>query len=240
MKTQELRTVGEIAASSLAAVNIFEKHGIDYCCGGKRMLDDICREKGLAAESLRQEIDLESSTASNSSADWSTESLRSLIQHIIRKHHAYLKVELPRVGMRLSKVVQVHGSKDPVMLEELDSVYGDMWQELDMHMRKEEMMLFPSIERYEAAIEAGQPLPAAPFGTIANPIGVMEAEHASAGWALGRIRELTRNFQSPDWACATYRALLHGLKSLESDLHVHIHLENNILFPRVIAMEARR
>jgi len=240
MKAQAYPTIGEIAASSLAAVNVFEKYGIDYCCGGKRPLVDVCDEKGMSAERLFKEISEAGAAASpDAPADWSTAPLRTLIAHIVGTHHSYLKVELPRVGLRLCKVVEVHGAKDP-NLKEVETVYRELWQELDMHMRKEEMMLFPAIGRYESALEAGLPLPPAPFGTIANPIGVMEAEHASAGWALDRIKELTHNYRAPEWACATYRALLDGLRSLESDLHTHIHLENNILFPRVIALETQR
>ena len=106
-----------------------------------------------------------------------------------------------------------------------------------MHMHKEELMLFPAIERYEAAVDRGLPLPPAPFGSIGSPIGVMQAEHDSAVRALQRIRELTLNYQAPAYACSTYIAMLEGLKALEGDLHIHIHLENNILFPRAIALE---
>jgi regulator of cell morphogenesis and NO signaling len=134
-------------------------------------------------------------------------------------------------------VVQAHGEKDPAALRELETVYEGLSEDMTLHMHKEEMMLFPVIERYEAAAQGGSLLPPAPFGSIANPIAVMEAEHDSAGSALGRIRELTVDFQAPPYACSTYHALLDGLKALEEDLHTHIHLENNILFPRVIALE---
>jgi regulator of cell morphogenesis and NO signaling len=237
METQS-QTVGEIAAGSAAAVSVLEQYGIDYCCAGKRLFEDACREKGLSPASVAGEI----AAAANrpvQSKDWNTVSLRELIRHIVSTHHEYLKLELPRVGQRLRKVVQVHGASDPAALSELESVYEGLWQEMDMHMHKEEMMLFPAIERYEAATQNGLPLPPSPFGTIANPIGVMEAEHESAGSALARIRELTADFEAPPYACGTYRAMLDGLRALEADLHTHIHLENNILFPRVIALEKR-
>jgi regulator of cell morphogenesis and NO signaling len=237
METQR-QTVGEIAAGSAAAVSILEQYGIDYCCAGKRLFEDVCREKGLSAASVADEI-VAATAKPAESRDWSTAPLGELIRHIVSTHHEYLKLELPRVGQRLKKVVQVHGASDPAALSELENVYEGLWQELDMHMHKEEMMLFPAIQHYEAATQSGLPLPPSPFGTIANPIGVMEAEHESAGAALQRIRELTSDFQAPSYACGTYRAMLDGLRALEADLHIHIHLENNILFPRIIALEKR-
>jgi regulator of cell morphogenesis and NO signaling len=230
------QTVGEVAAGSTAAVRILEQYGIDYCCAGKRSFEDVCREKGLSAASVAGEI-AAAIASPVQSKDWSTARLGELIRHIVSTHHEYLKLEMPRIGQRLRKVVQVHGASDPATLPQLESVYEGLWQELDMHMHKEEMMLFPAIERYEAATRNGLPLPPSPFGSIANPISVMEAEHDSAGIALRRIRELTADFQAPSYACATYHAMLDGLRELEADLHAHIHLENNILFPRVIALE---
>jgi regulator of cell morphogenesis and NO signaling len=231
------RTVGEIAAASEAATKILEQYGIDYCCGGNRPFEEVCREKGLSVAAVAGEIASAAVAAPAQSENWSNAPLRELIRHIVSTHHEYLKLELPRVGQRLRKVVQVHGENDPAAFRELEAVYEEMGQELDMHMHKEEMMLFPAIERYAAAVDRGLPLPPAPFGSIGNPIGMMEAEHESAGRALQRIRELTLNYQVPAYACSTYIAMLDGLKALESDLHVHIHLENNILFPRAIALE---
>jgi len=231
------RTVGEIAASSETAIRILEQYGIDYCCGGNRLFEEVCREKGLSVAAVAGEIASAAVAAPAQSENWSNAPLRELIRHIVSTHHEYLKLELPRVGQRLRKVVQVHGENDPAAFRELEAVYEEMWQELDMHMHKEEMMLFPAIERYEAAVNRGLPLPPAPFGSIGNPIGVMEAEHESAGRALQRIRELTLNYQAPAYACSTYIAMLDGLRALEGDLHIHIHLENNILFPRAVAIE---
>jgi len=234
------QTVGEVAAESEAALRILEGYGIDFCCAGKRPFEDACRERGLSAAAVAGEIASAAVAATAvpvESKDWNTAPLRELIRHIISTHHAFLKLELPRIGQRLRKVVEVHGEKDPAALPQLEAVYESLWQELDAHMHKEEMMLFPAIERYEIAAERGLPLPPSPFGSVANPIGVMEAEHESAGLALNRIRELTGGYQEPPYACSTYLAMRDGLKALETDLHTHIHLENNILFPRAIAFE---
>ena len=236
METQN-QTLGEMAASSMAAVKVLERYGIDYCCSGKRRLEDVCREKGLAASSVVEEIAAAATAVSQPAKDWNAAPLQELIRHIVATHHDYLRAELPRLAERIYKVVQVHGQKDPATLHEMESVYLGLAQELTLHMHKEEVMLFPAIARYESATHSGLPLPPAPFGSIANPIEVMEAEHDSAGAALSRIRELTAGYQAPSYACATYRAMLDALKALETDLHTHIHLENNILFPRVEILE---
>jgi regulator of cell morphogenesis and NO signaling len=231
------RTVGEVAAGSEAAIKVLEQYGIDYCCVGNRLFEEVCSEKGLSVAAVVSEIASAAVAAPRQSENWSNAPLRGLIRHIVSTHHEYLKLELPRVGQRLRKVVQVHADNDPAAFHELEAVYEEMWQELDMHMHKEEMMLFPTIERYEAAVDRGLALPPAPFGSIGNPIGVMEADHESAGRSLQRIRELSLNYQAPAYACSAYMAMLDGLKALEGDLLIHIHLENNILFPRAIALE---
>ncbi len=236
----ENQTVGEIAAISLGAVRVFEKSGIDYCCGGKQSLGAVCREQGLDSASLIEELRSVTAEKATPEKDWTSESLRELIRHIVGTHHEFLKLELPRLGERLEKVLKAHGDKDPERLGELSDVYRGLWSELDHHMHKEEMMLFPAIERFEAAVTSGQPAPPLPFGTFENPVMVMEREHDNAGNALTRIRALTNGRQLPEYACATYRALYEGFEELETDLHLHIHLENNILFPRAVKLEKAR
>jgi regulator of cell morphogenesis and NO signaling len=240
MHLAENTTVAEMAASSLAAVRVFEKFGIDYCCGGKRPLAEVCREKGYDAEAIERE--LQSALAGDAAAekDWNTAPLAELAQHIVGTHHGYLKRELPAIQARLDKVYRVYNQRYGPTLLGLPEVYAGLRAELEMHMRKEEMILFPAIVAYETAAQSGQPLPATPFGTVANPIHMMEAEHESAGQALAEIRRITGDYQLPEYACVTYRALMSGLDELERDLHLHIHLENNILFPRAQELEAAR
>ncbi|MCC7173663.1 MAG: iron-sulfur cluster repair di-iron protein [Bryobacterales bacterium] len=232
------QTVGQIAASSLAAVKVFERLGIDYCCGGNRPLAEVCQEKGLDPSALQGELESAMSAASADAEDWSAAPLRELIAHILKTHHEYLKRELGPLGARLDKVYRVYNEKYGPTLTGLPEVYDGLRAELEMHMHKEEMILFPSIGSYEAAAQSGSPLPRTPFGSIANPIRMMEAEHDSAGTALTEIRKITADFAIPDYACVTFRSLMAGLQELERDLHLHIHLENNILFPRAIALEA--
>ncbi len=240
MPVTETTTVRDIAAGSLAAVRVFEKYGIDYCCGGKRPLAAVCREKGYDPDAVQRELDAALAGNAVSDRDWNTAPLAALIEHIVRTHHDYLRRELPALEQRLEKVYRVYNERYGPTLIGLPDVFFNLRGELEMHIRKEEMILFPAIAAYEGAVLRGLPLPPTPFGTVANPIAMMEAEHESAGEALGRIHEITRDFAVPDYACVTYRALMSGLEELERDLHLHIHLENNILFPRAIALESSR
>ena len=231
-------TLAELAANSLSAIRILERHGLDYCCGGKQPFEEACRSKGLDAEEIRREID-EAARTSAADRDWQTAPLQELVTHIVDTHHAYLKLDLPVLQARIEKVVAVHGARDPQRLPRLAVVFAALRAELEMHLHKEESILFPFIAQYGRAELQNRPLPRVPFGSIANPIAVMEREHDGAGDALGEIRELTANYNPPSYACATVRALYDGLQALEQDLHIHIHLENNILFPRAIALEKR-
>jgi regulator of cell morphogenesis and NO signaling len=218
-------TISEIAAGSLAAVRVFERFGIDYCCGGKRPLDDVCREKGLSSDAVRSELDRASGPLPTADRDWESTPLTELIAHIVSTHHAYLRTELPRLNAQLDKVARVHGVKHADRLTGLPEVYAELRAELEPHMMKEENVLFPMILHPEACMmQCG----------VDRPIAVMEMEHEHAGDALARIRKITRDFEPPEGACVTYRALLSGLRELEQDLHLHIHLENNILFPRAL------
>lgn len=240
METVAAPTVRDIAANSLAAVRVFEKFGIDYCCGGKRPLADVCREKGYDAASIQGELDAAMAAASDAERDWSASPLSVLIEHIVTTHHEYLRQELPAIEQRLEKVYRVYNQRYGPTLTGLPEVFDGLKAELETHLMKEERILFPAIVAFENAISIGQPLPRTPFGTVANPIHMMEDEHESAGQALARIRQITADFAVPEYGCVTYKALMSGLDELERDLHMHIHLENNILFPRAERLEAAR
>ena len=229
-------TIGEFAAASLDAVRVFEKYGIDYCCGGKRPLAEVCAEKGIPADAVLRDLDEAAQKPSNET-DWNRAPLRDLIRHIVGTHHEYLKLELPRIDARLAKVLAVHGGHDADVLRPLQGLFIALREELELHLHKEEQILFPVIEAYEAAAAVGRPLPPTPLGTVTNPIVVMEHEHDSAGDVVERMRKVTSGFTPPPHACTTYRALFESLAQLESDLHRHVHLENNVLFPRAAALE---
>lgn len=239
MEIHEQSRVGEVAAHSFPAVQVFEDYGIDYCCGGGQSIGEACRHKGIDSGTVLQALRGRIREAGPTDRDWSTAPLSELIAYIVSKHHEYLKLELPRLQQRLSKVYATYRDRDNATLAPLPEVFFLMKNELDLHMHKEEMMLFPAIEESERAAKAGWRAEL-PFGSLANPVRVMLAEHDSAAEALSKIRRATRNYELPSHACSTYRALFQGFGALERDLHVHIHLENNILFPRALSLEAER
>jgi regulator of cell morphogenesis and NO signaling len=215
-------TVGRLATKHAPATRVFERHGIDYCCGGDRPLAEVCREKGLDPGAVLEEIRAELEGADGPQVAWDEAPLGDLIEHILTAFHAPLAEELPRLEAMAHKVLEVHRDKDPERLGEVLSVYLALEAELQQHMMKEERILFPMVLHGQGAMAGG-------------PITVMRHEHDEAAAALRRLRELTNGYEAPAEACNTWRALWAGLAALEESLHRHIHLENNVLFPRVLA-----
>ena len=230
--------VADVAAESLAAIRVFQKHGIDFCCGGQRPLADVCASKGIESASLIDELESAMNATTADATDWNHASLRALIGHIVTRHHEYLRAEFPRIQVWLDKVHSKYGEQDADTIGRLPGIFNALRAELESHLQKEETILFPWIARFEAAIEAGLPAPRLPFGRFDGPISVMEHEHESAGEALRLLRASTNEYSAPEHACRTYRALFQALQELEADLHMHIHLENNILHARVRALAA--
>jgi regulator of cell morphogenesis and NO signaling len=224
------KTVGELAVENPSTARVFEKYGIDYCCGGKQSLETACNQRGIAREALLKELNQPAAKPQPEERDWKTAPLCDLIGHIVTRHHAYLKSELPRIAELSTKVLHAHGEREP-RLAEVNEVFEILKEELDAHLMKEEMILFPAITKLEAGSKSGAPC------SIEHPIARMEYEHESAGRALAQMRHLTLDYYIPDEACNTYRALFAALIELEADLHQHIHLENNILFPRAGALQ---
>ncbi len=226
---QSSDAIGDLVARCESLSGLFEKEGIDYCCGGRETLDDACRKKGIDVKQFLarlEEMSLEEGVATPSC------SLTELIDHIETTHHQYLRSELPRLGELVKKVSSAHGEKDP-RLREVAKAFFPMAEELLGHMLKEEQILFPMARE----LEVGESVPEFHCGSVANPIRQMESEHDQAGAALELLRELTDGYVPPDWACRSYQAMLSALADLEYDLHRHIHKENNVLFPRVLKME---
>jgi regulator of cell morphogenesis and NO signaling len=229
----EHATVGQIVAERAGRARVFEGFGIDYCCGGKRPLGEACSEHGLDAKVVIDAIrTADAEAAPTQEEDWSRVPTNELIEHIVGMHHAFLRRELPRLGELAMKTEEAHGERHGE-LAECRSVLAALHAELESHMLKEEQILFPAIRNMESASPGREGF----FGSLQGPIGVMEHEHESAAEALSRLRELTNDFTPPEDACNTWRALLDGLRTLETDLHQHIHKENNILFPRAIGLE---
>lgn len=237
MSTLEITdTIGDMVARRPALSQAFERAGIDYCCGGKKTLEEACREKGIDPSAFLSTLEEAMQPGGKEAAvDAVAMSLADLADHIEQKHHAYLRSELPRLGRMMEKVVSVHGDREP-RLHQLRETFLALSAELSNHMLKEERILFPMVRQLEASDEA----PIFHCGTLANPIRQMEREHEQAGSALEELRGLTDGYTSPEWACDTYRLLLNGLADLGRDLHQHIHKENNVLFPKALAMEERK
>lgn len=228
-------TVGELVTERPARARVFENHGIDFCCGGKLTLSEACARKKVDVDGVVRELAEVDAAAGEEPAavDWSAAPLADLIDHIVQTHHEFLRKEMPRLTDFLAKVVEVHGERHPD-LKKVKAIFSGMRQELESHMMKEEQILFPCIRMLEESGGASR----LPFGTVENPIRMMILEHENAGDALERLRALTNGYTPPEDACNTYRVTLDGLKALEADLHIHIHKENNILFPRAIELEA--
>lgn len=238
MTLMTAKTVREIAVENPAATRVFERFGIDYCCGGNQALEEACRRAEVPFDEVIDSLEMEEETARAAQQvhDWQVEPLNELILHIKNTHHKYTREETVRLTALLQKVCSVHGKNHPELFE-IQSTFSDLGQELATHLMKEEMVLFPYIVRMEEAVIQKEPLLPAPFGRIENPVAMMEHEHDSAGNALRSIRKASRDFTPPADACVSYQTLYRALAAFEADLHQHIHLENNILFQRAIAME---
>ena len=232
------KTVREVALENPAATRIFEKLGIDYCCGGNRSLEEACRTANLPMDEVLDSLEMaeQSARALQNDRDWTTEMLADLIAHIISTHHKYVREEMARLGPLFDKVCSVHGKNHPELLQIRVSFQG-LEQELTMHMMKEERILFPYIVRMEESVIQKEPLLPPPFGSVQNPVAMMMHEHDSAGEALRSMRKASAGYTPPGDACISFQTLYKALADFEADLHQHIHLENNILFPRAIAME---
>jgi len=229
----EHATVGEIVASDYRAAGVFQRHGIDFCCGGKQPLTAAAEAKGVSVTVIVSELQhLDGAPA----VAVENGTCAELIAHVVDRHHGYLRTAFPTITGYLEKVVTVHGERHP----ELASIAGrfrDVREELESHMYKEEQILFPLIEQLERSDTGRSAAPSGP--PVAAIVEVMEAEHTSAGTVLAEMRTLSRDYVVPDDGCATYRACYQSLAEFEADLHRHIHLENNILFPRATEIDER-
>jgi regulator of cell morphogenesis and NO signaling len=231
-------TVAEVATQYPATIRVFQRYGIDFCCGGKRALAEVCAEKSVNFVALRQDLDSAVAGRAEGGVPLHRVGVRDLVAHVIERYHRPLDEELPRLSQLMEKVVAVHGERH-ARLVEAAAAFAALREDIEPHMMKEERVLFPYIGRMDGLEVAGTPLLASPFGSIENPISVMEAEHESVGRLLEDLRRLTDGYTPPADACNSFRGLLHGLAELERDTHEHIHVENNILFPRAQALEAQ-
>jgi regulator of cell morphogenesis and NO signaling len=235
--TAATRTVREIALEQPSSIRVFERFGIDYCCGGRKPLSEACTAREIDMGAVIAALEAAAQTTAEVADDWTGKSLTQLCDHIIATHHAYVRRELPRLAELAEKVVNRHGAARPE-LPIIQATLGRLEEELTQHLAKEEVILFPYISKLERSIGDGGERPCGCFGTVANPIAMMTQEHDGAGILLEVIREQSQQFTPPEGACPTYHALYGGLRDFEKDLHQHIHLENNVVFPRAIELEA--
>ncbi len=240
MSFEATQTVGEIAAQVPGATREFEKLGIDYCCGGTRTLGEACAAAQISVEQALSRLQNGLATAQpQPGRDWKNEPLSDLIAHIISTHHVFVREECPRIAKLAAKVVAVHGTNHPELLE-VQNLFSALAGELSVHLMKEEQVLFPYVVRMEEAALAGEPTPPAMFGTVVSPVRMMMQEHDNAGEVLKKLRAVSKDYTVPADGCISYATLYDALRAFEGDLHQHIHLENNILFPRAVAMESRK
>jgi regulator of cell morphogenesis and NO signaling len=233
------KTVRELALENPAATRIFEKLGIDYCCGGHKSLEEACHTANLDIHDVRKTLESACDAAPAVQRDWQVAPISALIAHIKDTHHKYTREETGRLGPLFAKVCRVHGKNHPELFE-ISELFKGLAAELSAHLMKEEMILFPFLIAMESAVTGTAPVARAPFGSVQNPISMMEHEHDSAGNALRAMREASHGYCAPDDACVSYQTLYKALAAFEADLHQHIHLENNVLFPRAVAMERAR
>ena len=228
-------TVGAIVRDRPSLSRLFEQAKVDYCCGGKKTLEEACRQQGIDPQAFLAQLETAIAAEPEPDAYVADLSLTELADRIEQTHHAYLHSELPRLEKMTAKVAAVHGDKEP-RLHQIKDVFLALSQELATHLMKEEQILFPMIRQ----LESSETLPLFHCGTLANPVRRMEFEHDEAGVALAQLRQLSDDFTPPDWACNTYRAMLDALATFEQDMHQHIHKENNVLFLRAMEMEQQK
>jgi len=231
--TEMLRLpVGQLVAQDLNRACIFEQYGIDYCCGGKKTLEQAVSEMNLPAkEVIRKLMEVSASRSTSCETDWNKASLSELTKHIVKDYHEPLRAELPRLLQLIEKVGSVHGKLHPEVLE-LETIFKSFKEQLELHMQKEELILFPGI----ANVESGRQTTFGCGGSINHPIEMMTQEHEDAAQALEMIRRLTNDYTPPADACGTFKVMLHSLANLELVMHEHVHKENNILFPRALSI----
>jgi regulator of cell morphogenesis and NO signaling len=229
-------TVREIALQLPQSTRLFEKLKIDYCCGGNRTLTEASSAAGVDAAEIIRLLAQENGASAAASIDFQKLSLPALITHIVDTHHVFTREEITRLGALTAKVIAAHGANHPE-LHEVGKLFQQLSADLMPHMFKEEQVLFPYIVAMQAAAGRNKLPPFAPFGTVNNPVRMMMLEHDAAGDILRELRKVTFDYLLPGDACISYRTLYQALAGFEKDLHQHIHLENNLLFPRAVALE---
>ena len=234
----EQQTVKDIVAEDFRTAAVFEKYSIDFCCHGNVPLDEACLEHKVPLERVLSELVAVAKQPGKEVDPFESWDLDRLADYIVRTHHEYVKSAIPALLAHTDKIAMVHGGRHSELLTIRD-IFGKVAGELSQHMMKEELMLFPYIKALAGSVRDGKPVQRPPYHSIQHPLQVMEKEHESAGTDSETIRTLSSSYTVPEDGCTTYRITYQELEAFEQDLHKHVHLENNILFPRAIALEAQ-
>jgi len=236
METIEGITVGQLAAQDYKKVEVFKKYGVDFCCGGKKTLSKVCKDKGIDQAQLEKELHLAEISTRLPSQDFNNWDPGFLADYIVQSHHKYVIKAMPLIFEYTQRVAKVHGTEHPETVKAA-SIFVEIMNELNRHMLKEENILFPYIKQLSEQSKSGKTGMQSPFGTVENPIHMMEHEHDTVGEMMQEIRKTTSDYKLPADACNSFRYAYAKLQEFEEDLHQHIHLENNILFPKAIDLE---
>lgn len=224
-------TIGEMVAHDIRTAAVFEKYGIDFCCGGKTTLEAACSEKGLDSAALLREIGEIHTTPVDRNLNYAAWALPFLADYIVNTHHAYLNENSARIAAYADKIAAVHGAHHPEVIE-IAAVFRQINSDMTEHLRQEEELLFPAVERIDSARKAGAAVLEEDRDIIRAALATLDREHQTIGDAVHRIRHLSNDYALPAGVCTTYALTYRMLKEFEDDLHLHVHLENNILFPK--------
>jgi len=230
------KQIGQFVADDFRTAAIFSNYGIDFCCNGDRIVEDVCEKKGIEVNELLNELHAVLNSITNQSIDYKSWPLDLLVAYIEKKHHRYVEAKIPVLRQFLDKLCSVHGGRHPELLK-INEHFTASANELTSHMKKEELIVFPFVKRMIIAKQENTTIQSPQFGTVQSPISVMMQEHDNEGERFRQIAELSNNYNPPADGCNTYQVTFAMLKEFEEDLHLHIHLENNILFPGAIKLE---
>ena len=236
MTIQEDQIIGELVANDYRTASVFKKYNIDFCCQGNRTINDACEAKEIDGKLVVADLNALVQSQGAGSIDYQSWPLDLLAEYIEKKHHRYVEEKTQEIKPYLEKICRVHGGRHPELLE-INEHFNATAGELAMHMKKEELMVFPFIKKMVKAKEEGTKVAAPNFESIQFPIQAMMDEHTNEGDRFRLIEALSDNYTPPADGCNTYRVTFALLKEFEQDLHLHIHLENNILFPKAIELE---
>jgi regulator of cell morphogenesis and NO signaling len=231
--------VNEIALSNPGARRVLEDAGVDYCCGGGKSLQDACLHAGVTADEILNRLRQNTGLTGPADTEWTSAPLAELTQHIRARHHQYVRDSIPRVRALLAKIREKHGAKHRE-IGEIERFFGNVAREMISHMQKKEQILFPYIDALERSVNGSGSVEPPFFQTVRNPIHATMQEHDVAGELVRQIRRASNDYKAPADTCTSHQAAYQELKQFEEDLHLHVHLENNILFPRGVELETAK